>query len=216
MPAVMTYDSLVADLKAYLDRGEVTDVTVYDQIPRLIMNGEFRLAKESKTLLSLKALTSTLTVGSSIVSKPAYWRNTDSVVIGTGTGFNITKPLFLRPYQYCRMYWSDTTQRGEPKFYADYDFEHWFVVPTPDQAYPIEVISQDKDTPLDSSHQTNFFTNYAPDILLHACLLEADIFLKNFEQVPVRESYFDRLLKGLTFEDEERKTDKSESEKEGA
>ena len=47
MPTAMTYNSLLNDLRAYLERGATlaTDPTVYEQLPQLINMAERRLAR---------------------------------------------------------------------------------------------------------------------------------------------------------------------------
>ena len=44
----MTYDSLLDDVRRYLERGftEESDKIVYEQLPRLITLGERRIARE--------------------------------------------------------------------------------------------------------------------------------------------------------------------------
>lgn len=210
MPVETTYNSLTADIKNYLERGGVTDAAVLAQIPSIIQLAQVRITREAKGLVTQKALTSTLVIGAPVIQKPAYWRSTTSFSIGVGTGFNTYKTIFLRTYEYCRNYAPDPTVREEPKFYADYDFEHWLIVPSPVLAHPFEVLENDFVTPIDATLQTNFWTKFMPDLLLHACLLECQVFLKNREVVDGQTAYYDRLLKGITFEDELRKMDRSQ------
>lgn len=212
MPVEMTYDSVIADLKNYLERGGVKDPSVLAQLPSIVQLGQTRLNREAKGLITQTPLTSTMNAADPIVQKPAYWRNTKSFNFGTGTGFNTRNTLYNRTYEYCRMYWPDPTQTGTPKFYADYDYEHWLIVPTPTLAHPFEVIEDDFVVPIDAANQRNFWTKFAPDLLLHACLLECQVFLKNVENVPPQGSYYDRLLKGVNFEDELRRLDRSQKD----
>ena len=50
MSYTMTYDSLLVDLRRYLERGftQASDQIVFDQLPRLITLGERRIARELK------------------------------------------------------------------------------------------------------------------------------------------------------------------------
>lgn len=210
MPVVMTYTSLTEDIKNYLERGGVSDPIVLAQIPNFIQFGQTRLNREAKGLITQTVQTSFFTPGNPIVQKPAYWRSTKSFNFGTGTGFNTRNFLQLRGYEYCRAFWVDPTQTGVPQFYADYNYEHWLIVPTPALAYPFEVIEDDFVFPIDSVNQTNFWTRFCPDLLLHACLMEAQVFLKNIENYQPAQQYFDRLLKGVDFEEEIRKADRTQ------
>lgn len=205
-----TYNVLTESLKRYLERGGVKDPEVLAQIPEIIRFGQTRLNREAKGMTTQMAVTSTMTPGQPIVTKPAYWRNTKSFSIGTGTGFNEYKTIFLRTYEYARKYASPSGTSAEPEFYADYDYEHFFVSPAPLLAYPFEVIEDDYVVPIDVTNQTNFWTKFNPDLLLHSCLLECQVFLKNREVVDNQTAYYDRLLKGVNYEDELRKMDRSQ------
>lgn len=117
--------------------------------------------------------------------------------------------LFPRSYEYCRMYWPDPSQTGSPRFYSDYGWANWLVVPTPSATVPIEVAFYQLAQPLDDSNQTNWLTENAPDVLLYATLLEATPFLKNDERIATWQAMYDRAAQAYSAEDKERKTDRS-------
>lgn len=209
MPTAMTFNSLKSDMVAYLERGSSVDTTVYDQLPKLINNAERRIAREAKVLGFKVPVTGTLQAGQSVVEKPERWRSTVSINFGTGAGNETRNPLFARSYEYCRSYWPNDSQTGVPKFYADYDYSHWLVAPTPDADYPFEVVFHQLPQLLDDGNQTNWITQYAPDVLLYAALLEATPFLKNDERIPVWEGMYSRALAALNAEDQTRVVDQS-------
>jgi hypothetical protein len=66
------------------------------------------------------------------------------------------------------------------------------VAPTPDAAYPAELVYYEEPALLDNSNQTNFITQYMPNLLLYAALLEATPFLKNDERIGVWQAQYDR------------------------
>ena len=88
-----------------------------------------------------------------------------------------------------------------PKFYCDYDYEHWLVAPTPAAAYDFEVLYYERVQPLDSSNQTNWYTEYAPQAMLYGCLLQAMPFLKNDERIPMWQAQYDKVVQTLKLED---------------
>jgi hypothetical protein len=192
---VMTYDSLVDDISTYLER---TDQATLDKIPTFIMLAEQVLATEIKFLGNLTVAESAMVQGDAVIAKPARWRKTVSLnVTVDGEKF----PVFLRKYEYLREYWPDDTQTDVPKFYCDYDYEHWLVAPTPAQAYDFEVLYYERVQPLDSSNQTNWYTEYAPQAMLYGCLLQAMPFLKNDERIPMWQAQYDRVVQTLKVED---------------
>jgi len=205
----MTYDSLLVDVRRYLERGftQASDQIVYDQLPRLITLGERRIARELKIEGFIRPVTTPLSIGVSTYMKPDRWRDTVSMTID-GT------PIFARSYEYCRSYWPTATETSTPQFYADYDYQHWLITPTPDAAYNLEILYYEQPPLLGDDLQTNWLTQYAPDVLLYATLLEATPFLKNDERVGVWQAMYDRAAKALSGEDLGRIMDRSASRSE--
>lgn len=203
MPSNMTYSSLITDLQAYLER---YDATVLNQTPRFIMLAENRMASELKNLGEQIPVTGNLTLHGPTLPKPAYWRNTISMNIIVGTQ---RVPLLPRLYEYCRNFWPNQAAYSQPRFYCDYDYSNLLITPTPDQAYSFEMLYFARITPLDSSHQTNWFTDNAPQLLMYACLIEAQTFLRNWDQVAQWQELYDRSMQALLHEQAMTLTDRS-------
>jgi len=196
MPAVvMTYDSLVLDIRSYLER---TDAATLDKIPTFIMLAEQVIATELKFLGNLTVATSTMTQGQATIDKPARWRKTVSINV---TVAGERRPVLLRKYEYLREYWPDPALTDTPLYYCDYDYTHWLVAPTPAAAYNYEVLYYERSQPLDESNQTNWFTQYAPQALLYGALLQAMPFLKNDERIPMWKAQYDQVMQVLKVED---------------
>jgi hypothetical protein len=200
----MTYDSLLVDVRRYLERGftQESDQIVYDQLPRLVTLGERRIARELKIQGFIRAVTTPLSTGVAVYLKPDRWRDTISMTV-TGS------PIFARSYEYCRSYWPNEAETGAPQFYADYDFQHWLITPTPNAASTLEILYYEQPALLGDDLQTNWLTEYAPDLILYATLLEASPFLKNDERVGMWQAMYDRSAKALSGEDLGRIMDRS-------
>lgn len=199
----MTFSSLQTDLRRYLERGFTlaSDEIVYEQLPRLINLAERRIARELKIEGLINVLTGTMQPGLAVYPKPDRWRSTVSFNFGTGDQNNTYTQLYPRSYEYVRSYWPDREQTDVPVFYAEYDYNNWIVAPTPDAAYPFEVLVYQLLPLLDDSNQTNWLTDYAPQVLLYGALLEATPFLKNDERIPVWQQMYDRAAQALNGED---------------
>lgn len=208
MPTAMTFDSLQTDLRQYLERGTSVDPTVFEQLPRLINLAERDLARTLKILGFINVVTGTMAAGNSVYPKPDRWRETVSINFGVGTE-EVRTPLFPRSYEYCRFYWPDEDLQAQPQFYADYDYNNWLFSPTPDVAYPFEVLFYELPALLDAVNQTNWSTEYAPNALLHGALLQASRFLKNDERVPLWQQTYDRDVQLLNGEDIQKIMDRS-------
>jgi len=193
---VMTFSSLQEDLRRYLERGftSASDPIVYDQLPRLINMAERRIARELKIQGFLRNVQTNIVAGTAVYEKPDRWRDTVSMIAGGS-------PLFARSYEYCRSYWPDESVQAAPQFYADYDYQHWLIVPTPSAAATLSIAYYELPQLLDDSYQTNWLTTYAPNVLLYAALLEATPFLKNDERIGVWQASYDRAAQTLNGED---------------
>jgi hypothetical protein len=198
----MTYDSLVENIQSYLER---TDTATIEKIPLFIMLAEQVIASQIKFLGNLTVNTSTMVKGEATIQKPARWHKTVSMNVTVG---GERQPVLLRKYEYLREYWPNPTDEGVPKFYCDYDYDHWLIAPTPDAAYNFEVLYYQRVQPLDSSNQTNWFTNYAPQALLFGSLMQAMPFLRNDERMPFFQQQYDLIMQTLMAEDRLRVADR--------
>jgi hypothetical protein len=146
-----------------------------------------------------------MVAGTPVINKPARWRKTVSLNV---TVAGEKKPVFLRTYEFLRQYWPDESQESDPRYYADYDYTHWLVAPTPDQPYSFEVLYYEEVQPLDNTNQTNWFTQYAPQAMLYGALLQAMPFLKNDERLPLWQAQYDKIVAQLKTENIQRLGDR--------
>jgi len=213
MPETTTFNSLRTDMKTYLERGgsATSDPEVFAQIPRLINASERNISDRLKLLGQIEVLRdlSGLVINQAIITKPDRWRQTVSLKFGTGTGANTLNPLFPRSLEYCQMYWPDQTAVGVPEFYADYDYQHYLIVPTPQATYPMLGVFYMQPQLLDEQNETNFYAIYTPNALLYGALLEAAPYLKNDERIPVWEKKFNEALGLLNGQDLQRILDRA-------
>lgn len=231
MATSMTFNSLITDLRAYLERGDgTTDPTVYNQLPRLINLAERAITRKLKVIGMEIPVLAQLTPNQFTYGKPNGWRRTVSMNFGASTlvpqnqvywfppGTNLTNntrtPIFPRSYEYCRTYWPDQTQVTQPKFYADYDYQHWLIAPTPNANYPWEIVYYGLPQLLDASNQTNFWANFCPEVLLYRSLLECAPFLKDDARIQTWRAMYEEAAGGVNQEDLERVADRAAVRKE--
>ena len=214
MPTAMTFNSLTLDLQQYLERGTSVDPTVFQQIPKLINLAERDIARRLKIQGFINVVTSVMAAGTSVYQKPDRWRDVVSINFGIGLTNNQRTPLFARSYEYCRDYAPDSTVQAQPQFYADYNYDNWLFAPTPDFAYPYEVLFYQLLPLLDAANQTNWLTDHAPNVLLHGALLQATRFLKNDERIPVWQTNFTEDLGLLDTEDLQKIVDRAATRQE--
>ena len=200
---VMTYDSLTSTVLQYLER---RDAAVVEAIPTFITLCEFEIAQYIKTLGQMEVVDATMNIGNPVIAKPARWRKTVSMTLSNSGS---KQPVLLRKLEYLNAYAQDVTATGTPLYYADYDFEHWIVAPTPDQAYSFEALCYTRLQPLSSAYQTNWLTQNAPNAMLFGTLKQTAPFLKNDARLALWKQMFDEALTALKTEDTLRVADRS-------
>ena len=198
----MNFTSLKADLRSYSERGGATyDTSVDDMLPQIINTAERRMARELKIQGFINVVTSAMVTSQRAYAKPDRWRETISMSIGTGSGNNTRVNLREMSYEAAGTYWTSMTATAVPRYYADYDYENWLIAPTPDAAYPWEVLYWQLPPLLDDTNTTNWLTEYAPNALLHGCLVEIFGFLRNQEDQAKWKVEYDRDMGALVGED---------------
>ena len=195
---VQTYDNLVLDVQQYMERDDADFVAM---IPTLIGLAESAIAAELKSFLQLVVVETTLTATDPVLIKPTRWRKTVSMKINGA-------PVVMRSQDYIAQYNSESAN-GVPKFYAEYDYNNWNFAPPPDDDYPVEIIYYSLVQPLDSTNQTNLFTQIAPQAMLFGTLLQAQGYLKALDKLPVWKSYYTDCLAALKKEDNSRRIDRN-------
>lgn len=208
MSYILTFDGLVKAMKAYNWR---SDVSFDEVIPLLITLAEKQVADDCEIIGFSNYVRGNFVVGNPVLAKPTRWINTLSLTYAAGTPprISIIEP---RSYEYCRTYTpkpSDPTTWGEPVYYADYDADHWLIVPTPDQAYEFEIAYLQSLVPLDSANQTNWLTLNAPQLLIYRCMIESTPYLMNDERLPTWQAMYQRALEGVLRRNNARTTDRS-------
>lgn len=210
----MTFTSLQEALRKYIERGSPADTAVYDQLPELINMAERNIALDLHVTGIRSAVFATMTAGTSVYQKPVGWRRTISINFGSGTTFEARTPLFPRSYEYCRNYWPDESVTSIPKFYADYSDEYMLVTPTPDRAYPFEMLFYVKPPLLDENNQTNWITENAPNLLIYGSLREVSPFMKEDERMATWEAMYNKYLQTAMSEDLKKIVDRSATRQE--
>jgi hypothetical protein len=200
---VLTYDSLTSTVLQYLER---SDAAVVNYIPTAITLAEFEIAQVIKTLGQLEVVDSVMNAGNPIIAKPARWRKTVSMTLVSASGQK--QPIFLRKLEYLNNYWPNVSATDQPLYYADYDYDHWFVAPTPNQAYSFEALCYTRLQPLASDNQTNWLTQNAPNAMLFGTLKQTATFLKDDSRLQVWEQLFQEAMSALKTEDQLRLVDR--------
>jgi len=177
MPAVAwTYSSLHSALQAWPQSQNEEYVAA---LPTIIGLGERRLVRDlNLEIFDREDVQESTTPGSRLVAKPTNCVALRSVGLIVDGAY---QALELRSYDWCRMYAPDAAELGVPVYYAELREDEIYLVPTPDDAYPVAVrmvaLPDDVLSP-DAPDDTSWLASRVPDALFAACLMEAEHFLK--------------------------------------
>lgn len=209
MAEALTYASLADQIVSYCEK--VGDAKLTAQVPFLVMLAENRIATDLKQQGFQSVVTGQFQVGANgaVLAKPAFWRETISFTYKHPTeGW---KPVRLRALEYLKTYWPLAAATDQPRFYADYNALNFFIAPSPVAAYDFELAYYARLQPLDSDHQENWLTRNAPQILLYACLLEANMWLKNADKAAFWAAQYETQKASMLQENAERINDKTQT-----
>ena len=207
-PTGMTYTSLLKDARAYLERGSADDVTVIEQLPRVINRVERSAANRMKILGYLEPYTSKMKAGNPVISKPENWQSTVSINYGSGITQSRRKSMRPRSLEYIRAVYPNQLSMNAPEYYADYNLGNWFVGPTPSYDFPFEAIIWRLPPLLSDSNEVNYLTRFAPNYLLYSVLAAMEGFLRDDSRIGVWKSQAEEEFKALNVEDIKRMVDR--------
>ena len=198
----MNYTTLLNQIIVYANRGNSTGFQ--DAVPYFIEMGQQKIWKELSTTGFQEAIDGNFQANVAYIQKPADWQETISLTYGSSTTlFTDSVIMFPRSYEFCINYWpnADTaTSDNPPLFYADQiqpniqPYNIIFISPTPDQDYTYRLIYVSRPNLITTTNQTNILTDYYPDLLFYACFLEALIYLKDDQRMPVYTKLYQEAL----------------------
>ena len=182
----MTYSELTTLIQNYLNNNESTFVAT---IPDFVKNAEDRIFNLVQEDVFRKNVQGTVTTGNRFLTAPNDFLLSFSLAVIDSTTndyhFLLKKhPSFMQEYTPDL---SDTSLRGLPKYYADYDKAYSTssssgstiaLAPVPDANYTVELHYLYKPTSLVSDTSGTWLSVNARDALLYASLIEGHTFMK--------------------------------------
>lgn len=192
MAEAFTYANLFCDLVAIT---EEQSLEFFENLEGIVARGEQRfLGDLNIDLIKAEYAVGNTVAGTRGVTIPSDLIRTDALWV---TVSNSRRLLLKRDRTYCQMYAPDAVTVGErdvPVLYADDDTESYYLVPSPDAVYAITAYGLIDPDGLSDLVPTTWLSTYYGDMLLKACLIEAENHLTNPVQVAVWKSdYMSRL-----------------------
>ena len=205
----MNYQDLVGMVTAYSNNNNPVFIA---NIPSFVLLAQQRIWREAKDI-GFEQVTAqgAFVANNATVLKPANWNKTISFVYGTvDSAFENCTTLYLRTYEFCRMYWPNANKgvaENPPLFYADHQinlpdpdrtaYSGFFISPTPLVAYKYQIVYLKNVVAINGDNQENILTLKFPDLLFYACMIEAMTYLKDDKRLPIFENEYQRALQSI-------------------
>jgi hypothetical protein len=102
--------------------------------------------------------------------------------------------------------------RGQPKYFAPFNENLFFVGPVPDQSYKVEVVATYRPNTLSATNTVTFISQYLPDLFIMASMIYISAYQRNFgrqsddpQMAQSYESQYQALLKSAMVEEARKK-----------
>jgi hypothetical protein len=192
----MTYNELVTNLRNYTD----VDANVFSEsvINTFITLAENRILRDIDLDIFKLESTANLTTGNKFLSAPSDILTHRYLMIKDSG-----EQLFLefRDTSFMKEYWSDSAERGRPKYYSVWDQNTFYIAPTPDEDYEVELGYIYRPMQLSPTNQTTWVSINAPEALFYACLIQAYSYTKGpLEMLQYFENTYNQAIQNLGVE----------------
>lgn len=197
----MTYDELVTNIRNYTE----VDSNVFSNsvINTFITMAENRILRDIDLDVFKLEVTANMTTGNKFLSAPSDILTHRYLMITSG-GDQIF--LDFRDTSFMKEYWADGTATGIPKYYSVWDQNTFYVAPTPNADFAVELGYIYRPTQLSASNTTTWISTNAPEALLYACLIQAYSYIKGpLEMLQYFENSYKQAIQGLGIEQQGRR-----------
>ena len=194
-----TYSYLKADI---IQTSENDSTEFASAFSYFVDKSELRLLKDLDDVGLNEYTTITLTQDNPVVSLNDRVHIVRNVNYTTSVS-SIKTNLLQRTYEYAIDYWPYASASvGTPRYYSRKTNSSIYIVPTPATTLSGEVQTVSRPIPLAVSTGTsvttqNYFSNYCYDALFTACMIEATMFMKDWNTLPVWENRYQGAVMAL-------------------
>jgi hypothetical protein len=198
----MTYDELVTNIRLYTD----VDANVLSNavINTFILMTENKILRDVDLDVFKREATANLTPSNKFLTTPSEILTHRYLMITDSEGNQ--NFLDFRDTSFMKEYWADGTETGLPKYYSVWDQNTFYVAPTPDINYEVELGYIYKPAQLSPSNQTTWISTNAPEALLYGCLVQAYSYTKGpLEMLSYFDNSYKEAIQGIGIEQQGRR-----------
>lgn len=198
----MTYDELVTNIRNYTEVG--SNVFSDGVINTFITLAENQILREIDLDVFKLEATGAMTQGNKFLTVPSDLLTHRYLILTPSSG----EQLFLefRDTSFMKEYWANGAELDEPKYYSVFNQDTFYVAPTPDQDYSVELGYIHRPTQLSPTNPLTWISKNAPEALLYACLIQAYSYTKGpTEMMQYFRSAYKEAIQGLGTEQQGRR-----------
>ena len=156
-------------------------------IPKFVNRAELRLTTDLDDYGLVTHTSVAVSSGKNVITLPSGTRVIKNVNINNaGTRINLVQ----RTDEFINDYWSVSASTGTPEYYAKRDNTTILIAPTPVSTVDGIVVHISRPVTLSSATNTNYFSDFCYNALYNASMVEALLFMKNYEAIAVYESRY--------------------------
>ena len=197
----MTYNELVTNIRNYTEVN--SNVFTDAVINTFITMAENRILRDIDLDVFKKEQTGSMTSGNKFLTAPSQIL-THRYLMVTVSGTQVF--LDFRDTSFMKEYWPDGTATSVPKYYYVWNQDTFYVAPTHDQNYPVEMGFIYRPEQLSSTNQNTWISTNAPEALLYACLIQAYSYTKGpTEMLGFFDASYKQAIQGLGIEQQGRR-----------
>jgi len=176
-------------------------------IPKMVNRAEERLTRDLDDYGLVTYTSVAVSSGINNITLPSGTRIVKNFnIVANGTRIN----LLQRTDEYIRDYWPVSASTGTPEYYARRNNTTVLIAPTPVSTFNGEVVHVSRPVTLASATPNNYFSDYCYDALFNATMVEAMVFMKNFELVALFEQRYMQAVQ--TLQNQARRTRRDDME----
>lgn len=197
----MTYNELVTNIRNYTE----VDANVFTNavINTFITFAENRILRDIDLDVFKLEVVGNMTSGNKFLSAPSDILTHRYLMITSGT-----EQIFLnfRDTSFIKEYWPNGATTGVPKYYSVWDQNTFFIAPTPNASFVVEMGYIYRPEQLSSTNPTTWTSVNAPEALFYACLIQAYSYTKGPpDMMATFDASYKQALQGLGIEQQGRR-----------
>jgi hypothetical protein len=170
-----TYAQLKQAIQDYTENDETSFVT---NLPIFIRAAEERIFKNVQLSFFRKNATATTSSGNEYLAAPVDFLAPFSLSYTDNDGDK--NFLLFKDVNYLQDFNTDSTDTGEPRYYAQFDVDYFLLAPTPNDAYDVELHYYYRPASLTAQAEdgTTWLSQNAPIAMLYGSLIDAYTYMK--------------------------------------